>query len=112
MPWEKLSMFGLHTVVADVWHTFPRKGDQFIMQVLIKAGYKGDSLRRLNRVCIYLQVLFMSDILIALGQRKFPRALSRRPIKEKQSTMRWPIKHPTNSNTTLWRAAMLAICPS
>ena len=44
MLWEKLSMFGLHTVVADVCHTYPREGDQFIMQVLIKAGHKGNSL--------------------------------------------------------------------
>ena len=112
MLWEKLSMFGLHTVVADVCRTFPREGDQFIMQVLIKAGYKGDSLQRLNRVRIYLQVLFMSDVLIALGCKICPNALSRRPIEEKQSTMRWPIKHPTNSDMTLWRAAKLAICPS
>jgi hypothetical protein len=44
MLWEKLSMFGLHTVVADVCHTYPREGDQFIMQVLIKACHKGNSL--------------------------------------------------------------------
>jgi hypothetical protein len=31
MLWEKLSIFGLHTVVADMCHTFPRKGNQFII---------------------------------------------------------------------------------
>jgi hypothetical protein len=44
--WEILSMFGLHTVIADVCHTYPQKGNQFIMQVLIKAGHKSGSLRR------------------------------------------------------------------
>ena len=101
MLWEKLSMFGLHTVVADVCHTYPREGDQFIMQVLIKVGHKGDSLRRLNRVRIYLQVLFMPDVLIPSGRKICPSALTRRPIEENQSTMLWPIKHPTNSDMAL-----------
>jgi hypothetical protein len=39
MLWEKLSMFDIHTVVADLTMEFPRGGDQFIMQVLVRAGY-------------------------------------------------------------------------
>ncbi len=44
MLWEKPSMFDVHTVVADLSLKFPREGDQFIMQVLVKAGYTGEAL--------------------------------------------------------------------
>ncbi len=69
MLWEKLSMFGLHTVLADLPLQFPRVGNQFIMQVLIKAGYTGEALWRLNRVHISLQLLFMSDVLTVSGNK-------------------------------------------
>ncbi len=54
MLWEKLSMFDMQVVVADQPLEFPRKGDQFIMQVLIKAGYTSKTLSCLNRVQISL----------------------------------------------------------
>jgi hypothetical protein len=40
----KLSMFSMQVVVADHPQEYPRKGDRFIMQVLIKAGYADDTL--------------------------------------------------------------------
>jgi hypothetical protein len=50
MLWKKLSMFNMHIIVTDQLLEFPREGDQFIMQVLIKAGYTSKALSRLNRV--------------------------------------------------------------
>ncbi len=50
MLWEKLSMFNLHVIVADQPLELPREGDQFITQVLIKAGYTSKALSCLNRV--------------------------------------------------------------
>jgi hypothetical protein len=50
MLWEKVSMFGLKVVVADFHLKYPREGDCFIMQVLIKLGYSKDKLRILNQV--------------------------------------------------------------
>jgi hypothetical protein len=44
MLWEKLSMFDVHTVIAELSLKFPREGDQFIMQVLVKVGYTGEAL--------------------------------------------------------------------
>ncbi len=41
---EALHVFDVHTVVADLSLKFPRGGDQFIMQVLVKAGYTGEAL--------------------------------------------------------------------
>ncbi len=39
MLWEKLSRFNVKAVVANVNSAFPRKGDEFIMQVLMRNGY-------------------------------------------------------------------------
>jgi hypothetical protein len=76
MLWEKASMFGLKVVVADLQLKYPREGDRFIMQVLIELGFTKDKLRILNRVQVSLQVLFLSDILTALGQKINPKILS------------------------------------
>jgi hypothetical protein len=69
MLWEKLSMFNIKVVIADIAHKYPRQGNQLIMQALLRAGYTGEMLCRLNRVRISLQLLFMPDILTALGNR-------------------------------------------
>jgi hypothetical protein len=47
MLWEKLSMFKVHKVVPDIPLQYSRVDDQFIMQVLVKAGYTGEVLQRL-----------------------------------------------------------------
>jgi hypothetical protein len=44
MLWEKLTMFDVYTVVADLSLKFPREGNHFIMQVLVKTGYTGEAL--------------------------------------------------------------------
>jgi hypothetical protein len=67
MLWEKILMFEIHAVVRDVPLQFLREGDQFLMQVFIKAGYSGATLQQLNQVRIALQVLFLSDVLTASG---------------------------------------------
>jgi hypothetical protein len=112
MLWEKLSMFDVHTVVADLSLKFPREGDQFIMQVLVKVGYTGEALHCLNRVQVSLQLLFMLDILTASGNKVGADTLSRQPQGEVWSMMRWPNEHPTDSDMRLWRDAMHSICPS
>ncbi len=58
MLWEKFSLFEIQAVFADCPLQLPREGNQFLMQVLIRAGYTGETLLQLNRVRISLQVLF------------------------------------------------------
>jgi hypothetical protein len=82
------------------------------MQVLIRAGYTGETLLRLNRVRILLQVIFLSDVLTASGGKVCIDILSRRPKGEAWSTMRWPREQPTASDMRLWHNAMEEICPS
>ena len=45
MLWEILSLFDIKAVFADISPHFPQDGNQFIMQVLLRVGYKGETLR-------------------------------------------------------------------
>jgi hypothetical protein len=113
MLWRKLSMFNMHVIVADQPMGFPKEGDQFIMQVLIKTGYTSEALSHLNRVQVSLQLLFMSDILTMLsGNKVCTDILSCQPQGEASSKMKWPHECPTDSDMMLWWNAILSICPS
>ncbi len=112
MLWEKLSLFDIEAVFADVSPHYPQDGDQFIMQVLLRAGYKGETLRHLNKVRISQQVLFLSDILTASGGRVDPTTLSHRPRLEARSKMRWPVEQPSESDLRLWHDAITSLCLS
>ncbi len=110
--WEKPSLFDMATIIMDTPNFFPRKRDQFITQVLLWGGYNAEAISQLNRVQVSLQLLFMSDVLMALGKRICNIILRHCPYWESCSNMRWPKKQPMASNIMLWSTAMQAICPS
>ncbi len=112
MLWEKLSKFNVRAVVANLNLTFPRDDNQFIMQVLIQSGYSNKVLHRLNRVRVSQQLLFMSDVLTASGNKINPEVLTQQSPGEAWSNMMRPTEHPPESDFQLWRRAMLSICPS
>jgi hypothetical protein len=112
MLWEKLSMFGVHTIIADGELVNPREGDRFLMQVLIERGYSREILLQLNRVRVYWQALFVSDILTASGNKIDPEVLGQPTTHRKRSHLRWPTEYPTASDFQTWRGAILALCPS
>jgi hypothetical protein len=58
------------------------------------------------------QVLFMSDILTALGCKIDKEAGSRWHNGERRLSIRWPNEQPTHSDFKLWRNALQMICPS
>jgi hypothetical protein len=102
----------MKVVVADHAIAFPQEGDRFIMQILLKQNYPNDILLCLYRVQVYLQLLFMSDILAVSGHKINPEVLSHQPPGKAWSSMRWPTEQPTDSDFLLWRNAMFYICPS
>ena len=65
--WEKCSKFNVKVVVTDTALEMPRERDKWMMQEFIRVGYKGSDLRRLNRVRLYQQVLYLSYIVNASG---------------------------------------------
>ncbi|KAL9190098.1 hypothetical protein ACHAXT_007309 [Thalassiosira profunda] len=101
MLWEKLSLFGIEVAVNDLPLRFPRRGDQFIMQVFVDFGFSPAQLRVLNRVRVHQQALFLSCILTASGGRIEQRYLTPRPSDERWSTHNWPKEQPTPADFAL-----------
>jgi hypothetical protein len=112
MLWEKLSGFKVTLLVVDANQRYPQENNQFIMQVLIKSGYSGDMLKRLNCVRVLQQLLFMSDILTATGSKIDIEALTRRSEGETRLALRWPNEQPTQLDFQLWKNALQMICLS
>jgi hypothetical protein len=69
MLWEKVDKFGVTIKTARGPLAFPLRGDKFLMLVLMERGYSREIIRRLNRVRIYMQVLFLLDVLTVSGNR-------------------------------------------
>ena len=72
--WEKCQMFG---VVVRFHHhgdelQMPRSGDKWLMLEFERMGCNCDTLERLNRVRIFMQVLFLSDVLGRRGKSGLP----------------------------------------
>ncbi len=82
------------------------------MQLLFEMDYPWEILQRLNRVRIFLQVLFLSNILMASGNKIYPEVLSHWPTSKTRSCMRWPTECPTELDFQLWRDSMHTLCPT
>ena len=76
---EKVDRFDIVVQTADLSFRFPRREDKFLMLVFWERGHSRDTLRRLNRVRLHLQIIFLSDILSASGLMIDPSVLERRP---------------------------------
>ncbi len=112
MLWEKVCRFDIVLQTADLSFRFPRREDKFLMLVFWERGHSRDTLLRLKRVRLHLQIIFLSDILSASGLMIDPLVLERRPQGVKRSTMRWPREEPTDSDFDLWREAVEDISPT
>ena len=73
--WEKASRLRIIIDIADIPVAPPRERDSWLMQEFVRLNYSGDDLRRLNRVRVHQEVLFLSDVMDARG-----RAIDRRSI--------------------------------
>ena len=106
-------MFGIITEIQGMERSLPRRGDKFLNQIFEDLGFSWSERVRLNRVRIYLQVLFLSDVVTASGARIELEKTLPRPQDHKWSTYsRWPKEQPTPSDFKLWKEAMASICPS
>jgi hypothetical protein len=112
MLWEKADRFGVTIETAKGPLSFPGDGDRFLMLVLMERGYSRETMRWLNRVRIHLQVLFLLDVLTALGCRIDNAATRRRPPTSQMSTLNWPKEEPKAEDMALWKDALEDICPS
>ncbi len=82
------------------------------MLVFMERGHGREALIRLNRVRVHLQLIFLSNILFALGLRINPTVLQRQATGKFHSSMRWPKEEPTDLYFLLWWEAVEDTCPS
>ena len=110
--WEKCAKFGVKVVVTDVELEMPRERDQWMLREFIKVGYKGTELRRLNKVRLYQQVLFLSDVVNASGSELDERYLLKRPKSERWSVLDFPKEKPPTADFRLWAVALRRVIPA
>jgi hypothetical protein len=103
--WEKVDRYGFVLTVHNLFLSFPREGDNWLMAQFISAGYEGEDLLTLNRVRKHQQVLFLSDILGASGGSLDKRYLEVRQIGEQWSSIKFPPEEINASKMGIWRRA-------
>jgi hypothetical protein len=82
------------------------------MQAVIEAGVtNSEELVKINRYRCHQQVLFVSDILDAVGKclnKKYPK---QRQDNESWSSLIFPIKKPRRRHGTLWEQVLFTLAP-
>ena len=81
------------------------------MQMFVGAGFNKDKLRRLNRVCVHQQVLFLSCVLGASGKSLDKKYMIMRKTGDRWSKLKFPKEKPTKMNFNLWKVALRQIVP-
>ena len=109
--WEKVDMFKIRIEINNVPLQFARQRDDWLMMRFLREGYGNDELRRLNRVRVHQQVLFLSDVLCPQGKYLDPRYLKPRPRQERWSKVRFPQERPPRRDFTLWKNALNRLTP-
>ena len=54
-------MYGVKIVMNDIPLELPRERDKWLMAEFLRLGFSKKDLERLNRVRLYMQVLFLSE---------------------------------------------------
>jgi len=109
--WEKCDMFQIKIDFHDVPLKMPRQGDQWLMRLFEDAGFSPQDLKRLNRVRVHQQVLFLSDVLGACGKNLDQHYLERRPDNEAWSTLKFSKERPPRKDFRLWAMALNQLIP-
>jgi hypothetical protein len=105
--WCFVSEYGM--CLADDIPDFPllRSGDELLMQSFLHAGYAGKELKkRLNECWLYLQVLYVSQVLTGCSTKLDIQAV-RGTGRLVQNKYTWPNQgRPIDATWTLWKEAL------
>ena len=110
--WEKCSIYGVTVKFNVETVRLQRERDRWLMEEFVRLGYGEKELRILNRVRVFMQVIFLSDVLGVSGRTLDTRYLSRRPRGVKWSTLSFPQEKPTSADFQLWKSALQQLVPA
>ena len=110
--WEKCDRFDVIVEINNTLLELPCCGDKLLMGEFLHCGFSADELRRINRVRIHVQVLFLSDILSSSGKILYGKYLVRRKTEEKWSKLNFPKEQPPNKYFSLWKSAIRQVVPA
>ena len=82
-----------------------------MMMELKRKWHSKKYLRRLNRVRVHQQVLFLSDVLGASGKSLDKKYLKQRGEGEQWSTFRFPKENPLRKDFRLWQQVIAQLIP-
>ena len=95
-------MFGITVEVCNIPLLQPRNGYKKMIMELKRKGHSTEDLRRLNRVRVHQQMLFLSDVLGASGKSLDRKYLKQRGVGEQCYTFRFPKEKPLQKEFRLW----------
>jgi hypothetical protein len=109
--WEKVDKFKVRIQLRSLGIDPPRIGDKWLMRAVedLECLDKKE-VKRINRVRIHQQVLYLSDILDAGGKGIDKRYLVRRELDEQWSTLIFPKENPPRRDFE-WREVLTQIAP-
>jgi len=100
--WEKLWVYRFQVTMDYPDIPFPREKDALMVDLFRSAGWKGEELRSLNRVRLHLQMLFLSDIVLANGRQVDASCLRPHAVPSTSSSYDFPREEPTSTDWTRW----------
>ena len=109
--WEKCDEMNISIAFQDIPLDLPWEGDKWLMGEFIRLGYSEEQLRRLNRVRIYQQVIYLSEVLSASGKQLDQKYLCKRPQGAMWSKLNFPKESPPNKDFALWTSALHQVAP-
>jgi hypothetical protein len=104
--WEKCFLFGITLEEGKLHILPPRERDEWLMPLLCKMNFTRAERVRLNRVRMYQEVLFLSDVMDARGNCIDKRYEARRLESDHWSKFRFPRQCPSDSDFRLWKRAI------
>jgi hypothetical protein len=111
VTWSWLTSVWEKCEVNDIPLELPRERDKWLMAEFLRLGFSKKDLERLNRVRLYMQVLFLSDVLGASGRVLDERYLRKRPKHEVWSILKFPQERPPPADFNLWKIALRQLVP-
>ena len=103
--WEFLSQHDMRLETEPTTALTSRRGDSYIIERFIQAGFSGQELGRLNRCRLYLQVLTVADITTGDGKRIRRECLT--GTSKYPSEYDWPTQgNPPKHDWTFWQQSL------